>query len=141
MIYTFIFTKLLLACSVYADNFLYAYSAQKYNILNLYPVSHNLFSLQQLTIFPVLCNISSMAWQSEGCPNGGAERQISLYSYTFLIMWIKNSGNFFNLHIVYIRINNYPHIHYMRINNYPHIHYMGIKPTLFLCGKPDIYRK
>ena len=38
-------TKLLFAHSVYADNVLSAYSVQKYYILNLYPVSCNLFSL------------------------------------------------------------------------------------------------
>ena len=38
-------TKLLFAYSVYADNFLSAYNVQKYNIINLYPVSRNLFSL------------------------------------------------------------------------------------------------
>ena len=34
-------------------------------------------------IFPLLDNISSVAWQSEGCPNEGAKRQISLHPYTF----------------------------------------------------------
>ena len=53
-------------------------------------------------------------------------------------MRIKNLGHFFYLHIVYMRINNYPHIHYTRIKNYPHIHYMRIKPTIIFYFAGDI---
>ena len=52
---------------------------------------------QSLTIkFPLLDNISLVAWQSEGCPSGGAERQISLNPYTF--------GTYFFLQILVLII-------------------------------------
>ena len=53
------------------------------------------------------------------------------YNISAHYMRIKNSGNFFYPHVMYMQINNYPHIHYMRTKNYPHIHFMRIKAALF----------
>ena len=67
-------TKWLFAYSVYVDNFVSAYSVQKYYILKLYPVPRFLFSsVSMITAW----------WIGSQSPNGGAERQISVHTYTF----------------------------------------------------------